>query len=71
VSYIWCLLAQGDNISFEEAIKDDKWRAAMDDKIHAIWLRRLLKEINLTQNVATPIYLDSKSAIELLSIFRK
>jgi hypothetical protein len=32
---------------------------------HAIWLIRLLKEINLTQDVATPIYLDSKSAIEL------
>jgi hypothetical protein len=32
---------------------------------HAIWLRRLLKEINLTQDVAIPIYLDSKSAIEL------
>jgi hypothetical protein len=32
---------------------------------HAIWLRRLLKKINLTQDVATPIYLDSKSAIEL------
>lgn len=32
---------------------------------HAIWLRRLLKEINFSQDEATPIYLDSKSAIEL------
>jgi hypothetical protein len=23
--HLVCLLAQGDNISFEEAIKDDKW----------------------------------------------
>jgi hypothetical protein len=30
------LLAQGDNISFEEAVVDDKWRAAMDDEMHAI-----------------------------------
>jgi Reverse transcriptase (RNA-dependent DNA polymerase) len=34
--YLVCLLAQGDNISFEGAIKDDKWRAAMDDEIRAI-----------------------------------
>jgi Reverse transcriptase (RNA-dependent DNA polymerase) len=34
--HLVCLLAQGDNISFEEAIKDDKWRAAMDDEIRAI-----------------------------------
>jgi hypothetical protein len=34
--HLVCLLAQGDNISFEEAIKNDKWRAVMDDEIHAI-----------------------------------
>jgi Reverse transcriptase (RNA-dependent DNA polymerase) len=34
--HLVCLLAQGDNISFEEAIKDDKWQVAMDDEIHAI-----------------------------------
>jgi hypothetical protein len=32
---------------------------------HAIWLRRLLKDINFAQHEATPIYLDSKSTIEL------
>lgn len=32
---------------------------------HAIWLRRLLEEINFPQGAATEIYLDSKSAIEL------
>jgi hypothetical protein len=32
---------------------------------HVIWLRMLLKEINFTQHEAIPIYLDSKSAIEL------
>jgi Reverse transcriptase (RNA-dependent DNA polymerase) len=34
--YLVCLLAQDENISFEEAIKDDKWRAAIDDDIRAI-----------------------------------
>jgi hypothetical protein len=33
---------------------------------HTMWLRRLLKEINFAQHEATPIYLDSKSAIELV-----
>jgi hypothetical protein len=33
--------------------------------IIAIWLRRLLKEINFSQNGATQIYLDSKSTIDL------
>jgi hypothetical protein len=32
---------------------------------HAIWLKRLLKEINFAQEEATQIYLDNKSAIEL------
>jgi hypothetical protein len=32
---------------------------------HAIWLRRLLKEINFAQEEATQIYLDNKSVIEL------
>jgi hypothetical protein len=32
---------------------------------HAIWLRRLLKELNFAQEKATQIYLDSRSAIEL------
>jgi hypothetical protein len=31
-----CLLAQGDNIPFEEAVVDDKWQAAIDDEMHAI-----------------------------------
>jgi hypothetical protein len=31
---------------------------------HAIWLRRLLKEINFAQEEAMEIYLDNKSAIE-------
>jgi Reverse transcriptase (RNA-dependent DNA polymerase) len=30
------LLAQGDNISFEEAVVDDKWWAVMDDEMHVI-----------------------------------
>jgi hypothetical protein len=34
--HLVCLLAQGDNIPFEEAVLDDKWRAAMDDEIHVI-----------------------------------
>jgi hypothetical protein len=32
---------------------------------HAMWLRRLLKEINFAQHEATSIYLNSKSTIEL------
>jgi hypothetical protein len=32
---------------------------------HAIWSRRLLKEINFAQEEATQIYLDNKSTIEL------
>jgi hypothetical protein len=32
---------------------------------HAIWLRRLLKEINFAQEETTQIYLDNKSVIEL------
>jgi hypothetical protein len=34
--HLVCLLAQGDNISFEEAVIDDKWRATMDDEMHVI-----------------------------------
>jgi hypothetical protein len=34
--HLVCLLAQGENISFEEAIGDDKWRAAMNDEMRAI-----------------------------------
>ncbi|KAL4335379.1 hypothetical protein GQ457_07G009100 [Hibiscus cannabinus] len=32
---------------------------------HAIWLRKLFKEINFIQHEATQIYIDSKSTIEL------
>jgi hypothetical protein len=31
-----CLMAQGDNISFEDEVLDDKWRATIDDEMHAI-----------------------------------
>jgi hypothetical protein len=34
--HLVCLLAQGDNILFEEAMVGDKWRAAMDDEMHII-----------------------------------
>ena len=31
-----CLLADAENISFEEAVKNEKWQAAMDDEIKSI-----------------------------------
>jgi hypothetical protein len=34
--HLVCFMTQGDNISFEEAVVDDKWRAAMNDEIRAI-----------------------------------
>ncbi|KAJ4756551.1 polyprotein [Rhynchospora pubera] len=34
--HLVCLLAQGENISFEEAIKDDKWCDAMNEEMRAI-----------------------------------
>ena len=36
--------------------------AATSCTCHAIWLRRLLKELNLPQVEATMIYVDNKSA---------
>ncbi|PON60973.1 hypothetical protein PanWU01x14_149410 [Parasponia andersonii] len=32
---------------------------------HTIWLRRLLKELNMTQKEPTKIYIDNKSSIAL------
>ncbi|KAJ3705098.1 hypothetical protein LUZ61_008803 [Rhynchospora tenuis] len=34
--HLVCLLAEGENISFEEASGDSKWRAAMEEEIRAI-----------------------------------
>lgn len=31
-----CLLADGENIAFVEAVKDEKWRHAMDEEIKSI-----------------------------------
>jgi hypothetical protein len=31
-----CLLVDAENITFEEASRDEKWRKAMDEKINAI-----------------------------------
>jgi hypothetical protein len=34
--HLVCLLADADNITFEQAIRDKKWQAAMDEEIAAI-----------------------------------
>jgi hypothetical protein len=34
--HLVCLLADAENISFEEAIRDKKWKSAMDEEIRAI-----------------------------------
>ena len=34
--HLVCLLADSENIAFEEAIRDTKWKAAMDEEIKAI-----------------------------------
>ena len=34
--YLVCLLADAENISFEEAMRDKKWKTAMDEEIKAI-----------------------------------
>ena len=34
--HLVCLLADAENISFEEAVRDMKWQTAMDEKIKAI-----------------------------------
>jgi Reverse transcriptase (RNA-dependent DNA polymerase) len=44
---------------------EEEYVAAGGCVCHAIWLRRLLKELNFTQENVTQIYLDNRSAIEL------
>ncbi|CAL1389348.1 unnamed protein product [Linum trigynum] len=39
--------------------------AATSCACHAIWLRKLLKELNMTQEESTEIYVDNKSALAL------
>ena len=34
--HLVCLLADAENISFEEAVRDTKWQTAMDEEIKAI-----------------------------------
>ena len=34
--YLVCLLADSENITFEEVIRDKKWKVAMDEEIEAI-----------------------------------
>ena len=34
--HLVCLLADAENISFEEAVRDTKWKTAMDEEIKAI-----------------------------------
>ena len=34
--HIVCFLADAENISFEEAVRDKKWQTAMDEEIQAI-----------------------------------
>ena len=34
--HLVCFLADAENISFEEAVRDMKWQTAMDEKIKAI-----------------------------------
>lgn len=34
--HLICLLADSENITFEEAVRDKKWQAAMDEEITAI-----------------------------------
>jgi hypothetical protein len=46
-------------------ICEAEYVAATTCVCHAIWLRRLFKEINFTQDEATQIYLDSESVIDL------
>ena len=35
--HLVCLLANIENISFEEAVRDKKWQTAMDEEIKAIY----------------------------------
>ena len=34
--HLVCLLADAENISFEETVRDKKWQTAMDEEIKAI-----------------------------------
>ena len=34
--HLGCLLVDAENISFEEAVRDKKWKIAMDEEIKAI-----------------------------------
>jgi Reverse transcriptase (RNA-dependent DNA polymerase) len=34
--HLVCLLVDAENITFEEAVRDKKWQAAMDEEIRAI-----------------------------------
>jgi len=34
--HVVCLLADFENITFEEAVQDENWRLAMDEEIDAI-----------------------------------
>ena len=35
--HLVCLLADAENINFEEAVRDKKWKTAMDEEIKAIY----------------------------------
>ena len=46
--HLVCLLADAENISFEEAVRDKKWQTAMDEEITAIDRNKYKKMIGMT-----------------------
>ena len=47
--HIVCLLADAENISFEEAVQDTKWQTAMDEEIKAIHRNNTWEVTELTE----------------------
>ncbi|KAJ3676254.1 hypothetical protein LUZ60_003666 [Juncus effusus] len=47
--HLVCLLADAENISFEEAVRDKRWQAAMDEEIEAIEKNRTWDLVELPE----------------------
>ena len=47
--HLVCLMADAENISFEEAVRDKKWQTAMDEKIKAIHRNNTWEVIELLE----------------------
>lgn len=47
--HLVCLLADAENISFEETVRDKKWQAAMDEEMRAIEINKTWDLVDLPE----------------------